>query len=152
MAVVLLKPHLLWPLPLLMFAAWVPHRRQAFRFALAAVLTLAAGTLAGFALVPHSGAFFRHVFGFGGRVSAVQPDLSGLPGLLAPIAHGAPIGIAFGLLGIVVVAATAWMGARRARRTDGTVDPTFVPLLGLALWLACTPYAHPCCCTRCWWC
>ena len=144
MVVVLFKPHLLWPLPLLLFAAWSDDHRRAWRFAAAAGITIAGGAAAGFVVVPNSSAFFGHLFGFGGRVNAVQPDLSGIAGLLVRLPHGALIGAAVGVAGGIAVIALAWLATRDARlRGTSGESRALVPLVGLAVWLACTPYAHP---------
>jgi hypothetical protein len=144
MAVVLLKPHILWPLPLLLGAAWAAEPARLRRFAAAAGAVLVGGTLLGFVLVAHSGAFFPHLLGFESRVTAVQPDLAGLPGLLAPLPGGGLAGdlvAAAGALGVIGLAVAAVRHPRlRALRPD---QRCLIPLAGLGLWLAVTPYAHP---------
>ncbi len=145
MAAVLLKPHVLWPLPLLVVAAWwLPDRTRAIRFAAAAGAALIGGAGAGFLLLPHSVSFFSHLLTFGGRVSAVQPDLSGIPGLLIHLPAGAEIGAATAVAGAAAVAVVAALAARgRLPVAGGGVGGDLIPLAGLALWLALTPYAHP---------
>ena len=143
MVVVLFKPHLLWPLPLLIVAAWIDDGRRVRRFAAAAAITIAGAAAAGFLVVPDSGVFFSHLLGFGGRVNTVQPDLSGIPGLLVRLPHGALLGGAVGVLGGFAVLVLAWLTTRNARLRGSGASRALVPLLGLAIWLACTPYAHP---------
>lgn len=144
MGVVLLKPHLLWPLPLLLFAVWLPDRRRAWSFAAGTAAVLAGGTLIGFALVPGSSGFFGHLLGFGARVGAVQPDLAGLPGLLLHLPASSIAIAAVAAAGAVGVVALA-VAAVRDRRLRALDDRrlALIPLAGLALWLACAPYAHP---------
>ncbi|MBV8527718.1 MAG: DUF2029 domain-containing protein [Candidatus Dormibacteraeota bacterium] len=144
MAAVLLKPHLLWPLPLLLFNGWLVDPRRAWRFAAATVAVLGAGTLAGFLFVPQSAGFLGHVLGFGSRVGSDQPDLSGLPGMVLHLPGGAAAAVAVAALGIVAVVALAVRAGRTARRR--VLDPdqrALITLAGLAVWLALTPYAHP---------
>lgn len=144
MAVVLLKPHLLWPLPVLLFNMWVVDRRRAWRFAASTVAVLGGGTLAGFLLVPQSAGFLGHLLGFGSRVGSDQPDLSGLPGMLLHLPGGAAAAVAIAAVGIVAVFALAVRAARTARVRG--LDPdqrALITLAGLAVWLALTPYAHP---------
>lgn len=144
MSAVLLKPHLLWPLPLLLFAVWLPDRRRAWSFAGWTAALLAGGTLAGFALVPGSSGFFGHLLGFGARVGSVQPDLAGVPGLLLHLPGGAIAGVAVAAAGVAGVLGLAVAAARDPRlRTLGERHRALIPLAGLALWLACAPYAHP---------
>ena len=144
MAAVLLKPHLLWPLPLLLFSVWLFDRRRAWRFAATTIAVLSAGTIAGFLLVPQSAGFLGHVLGFGSRVGSDQPDLSGLPGMLLHLPGGAAAAVAIAAAGIVAVFALAVRAARSARvRTLDADQRALLTLAGLAVWLALTPYAHP---------
>ncbi|HEX6537586.1 MAG TPA: glycosyltransferase 87 family protein [Candidatus Dormibacteraeota bacterium] len=144
MAAVLLKPHLLWPLPLLLFAVWLPDPHRAWRFAGAAGAVLAGGAAAGFLLVPNSSGFIGHLLGFGSRVGSVQPDLAGLPGMVLHLPGGPAISAALAIVGVaaVLALAAACVGYRPLRRL-GAEHRALVPLAGLALWLALTPYAHP---------
>lgn len=144
MVVVLLKPHILWPLPLLLGAAWVADPPRLRRFAISAVTVLAAGAVVGFAIVPHSGDFFSHALSFDSQVTSDQPDLAGLPGLVAHLPAGAPLGdavAAAGALGILVLVVVA-VRSRRLREL-APERRCLLPLAGLAIWLALTPYAHP---------
>ena len=144
MAAVLLKPHLLWPLPVLLFTVWLVEPRRAWRFAASTVAVLAAGTLAGFLLVPQSAGFLGHVLGFGSRVGTDQPDLAGLPGMVLHLPGGAAIALVIAAAGIAGVFGVAIAAARSDRlRVVDPADRVLVPLTGLALWLAFTPYAHP---------
>ena len=144
MAAVLLKPHLLWPLPLLMFVAWLDDPRQAWRFAASAAGVVVSGTLIGFLLVPKSSGFLGHLLGFGSRVADVQPDLAGVPGMVLHLPGGRTVSVAVAAVGVVAVLALAAGIARRARRHGmGAHTRALIPLAGLAVWLALTPYAHP---------
>ncbi len=144
MAVVLLKPHILWPLPLLLGAAWVADPPRLKRFAVSAAAVLVGGAVAGFALVPDAADFFPHVLSFDSRVTSGQPDLSGLPGLFAHLPQGALIGDVIALAGALGVIGLAVLAVRDPRlRSLAAQQRSVIPLAGLALWLACTPYAHP---------
>jgi hypothetical protein len=144
MVVVLLKPHILWPLPLLLGAAWAAEPAQLRRFAAAAVAAIGGGTLLGFLLVAHSAAFFPHLLGFESRVSAVQPDLAGLPGLIAPLPGGGLAGDLIAGAGVLGVIALVVVAAGHPRLRALSPDRrSLIPLAGLGLWLALTPYAHP---------
>ena len=144
MAAVLLKPHLLWPLPLLLFSVWLADPRRAWRFAAATVAVLGAGTVAGFLLVPQSAGFLGHLLGFGSRVGTDQPDLSGLPGMVLHLPGGAAAAVAIAAVGVVAVVALAVRAGRTARvRALDADQRALITLTGLAVWLAFTPYAHP---------
>ena len=144
MAVVLFKPHLLWPLPLLLFAAWTPAWPRAWRFLLSATAVVVGGAAGGFLLVPGSVQFFGHALGFGSRVGTVQPDLAGLPGLLLTLPGGALAGGVVAVAGAAAVLSLAVLSARHPRlRTLAPEQRAVIPLAGLAIWLACAPYAHP---------
>jgi Glycosyltransferase family 87 len=144
MLAVAFKPHLLWPVPLLILAVWAADRPRAWRFGVSAVGTVGAAAVAGFLLVPGAGSFVAHALGFGGRVAAVQPDLSGIPGFLASLRGGGIAGDAVAVLGAAAVIALAWLSARNPRlRALPDAQRAVIPLTGLAVWLACTPYAHP---------
>jgi hypothetical protein len=144
MAVVLLKPHILWPLPVLLGAAWAAEPAQLRRFAAASAAAIGGGGLLGFVLVAHSGSFLPHLLSFESRVTAFQPDLAGLPGLIARLPGGGLGGdliAAAGALGVIALAVAAVRHPRlRALSPDRR---SLLPLAGLALWLAATPYAHP---------
>jgi hypothetical protein len=144
MVVVLLKPHLMWPVPLLLGAAWAADPPRLRRFAAAAAVVLAGGAALGFLLVPHSINFFPHLLSFDSRVTSDQPDLAGIPGLVAQLPSGGQIGDAIAAAGAVLV---VWLGvaALRDPRLRGLAAERrcLIPLTGLAIWLALTPYAHP---------
>lgn len=144
MAAVLLKPHLLWPLPLLLFSVWLIDPRRAVRFAATTIAVLGAGTVAGFVLVPQSAGFLGHVLGFGSRVGSDQPDLSGVPGMVLHLPGGAAAAVAIAAAAIVAVFVLAACAARTARvRTLDAGQNALLTLTGVAVWLALTPYAHP---------
>ncbi|MBV8196341.1 MAG: DUF2029 domain-containing protein [Candidatus Dormibacteraeota bacterium] len=140
MLAVLFKPHLLWPLPALLAVTWSPARER-LRFIAVAAIALAAGALAGFLIVPGSSQFFGHLLGFGSRVSAVQPDLSGIPGIVQHLPAGGALVIVVATIGVVGVVVLGVVGARQAT-SSFEVRATIV-LTGVAVWLACAPYAHP---------
>ena len=144
MAAVLLKPHILWPLPILLGVAWVDDVPRVQRFAVSAGCVLAAGTVAGFVCVSHSGSFFTHLLNFQSMVTSTQPDLAGIPGLVAPLPQGALLGDGIAAVGVVGVLALAVAALRHPALRSLAADRRYlIPLVGLAFWLACTPYAHP---------
>ena len=77
-------------------------------------------------------------------MTAVQPDLAGIPGLVAHLPHGALLGDGIAVVGVagVLVLAVASI-CRPALRALPADRRHLIPLVGLAFWLACTPYAHP---------
>jgi hypothetical protein len=144
MAAVLLKPHILWPLPILLGVAWINDARRVQQFALSTCGILAAGTAAGFVWVAHAGSFFAHLLSFESTVTSVQPDLAGIPGLVAHLPHGTPLGDGIAVVGVAGVLVLAVAGIRHpALRALPDDHRYLIPLVGLAFWLACTPYAHP---------
>jgi hypothetical protein len=144
MAAVILKPHVLWPVPLLIFAVWLPDRRRAVRFAVTTLTVVIGGTVAGFLLVPEARAFIGHIAGFAGRISSSQPDLAGIPGWLEHLPQGVLLGYVVAVLGAGAIVALAWLAARSHVVRNVTAQQRgLIPLAGLAIWLACTPYAHP---------
>ncbi len=95
-------------------------------------------------LVPAGGDFFAHALSFAGNVASAQPDLSGVPGLLLPIPGGGVMGDGVAVAGAVLVAGMVWACfTSRPLRRLGDAERAVVPLIGLAVWLACVPYAHP---------
>jgi hypothetical protein len=144
MAAILLKPHLLWPLPLLLLAVWLPQRRAARCFLATTAGVLGGGAVAGFVLVPKSAGFLGHLLGFSSRVASVQPDLAGLPGMLLHLPAGTAIATAVAGAGVAAVCALAVLTVRhQALRRIAAEHRALVPLAGLAIWLVLTPYAHP---------
>ncbi|MFI5313424.1 MAG: glycosyltransferase 87 family protein [Candidatus Dormibacteria bacterium] len=142
----LIKPHILWPLPLLLAVSQLPDRRDAARCAAAAVATATAVIAGGEILMPGSTArFLSHLFAFGGRISSVQPDLSGLPGMFAHLPGGGVVAAAVTALG--GLATLGFVGYWALNRTALALAPDTRTALGvcagLALWLVATPYAHP---------
>jgi hypothetical protein len=144
MAAVLLKPHILWPLPILLGVAWINDARRVQQFALSTGGVLAAGVAAGFVWVAHAGSFFSHLLSFESTVTSVQPDLAGIPGLVAHLPHGALLGDGFAVVGVAGVLLLAVVSLRHPALRALPDDRRYlIPLVGLAFWLACTPYAHP---------
>ncbi len=144
MAAVLLKPHILWPLPLLLATSWAGDMPRLRRFVLSAGGVLVAGTVAGFLVVPHAGSYLGHLLSFESTVTSLQPDLAGIPGLVAHLPHGALLGNGIAVVGIAGVLGLAVASIRMPTlRALPAGRRHLVPLVGLAFWLACTPYAHP---------
>jgi hypothetical protein len=140
------KPHILWPLPILLAAAQVPDRRAVLRCAGAAVATTAVVAAAGELLMPGSTrAFLAHLMGFGSRVSTAQPDLAGVSGLLARLPWGGVAAVAIAVAGAAATMGFAgwWAAARRPRSLPAEQHVMLGVSLGLALWLVAAPYAHP---------
>ena len=145
-AAALIKPHILWPLPLLVAAAQLPDRRAAVRCLLAAAAVAVAMVGGGEVLMPGAtAAFLSHVLAFGGRISAVQPDLAGLPGMFDQLPGGHLIAAAVAVLGVVATIGFAcfWGFGERARSLVPDVRLALGVGVGMAVWLAATPYAHP---------
>jgi hypothetical protein len=145
-AAALIKPHILWPLPLLLAASQLPDRRAATRSVVAAAATATAMIAGGEILMPGSTArFLSHLFAFGGRISTVQPDLSGLPGMFGHLPGGGVIAAAITVLGAVATLGFAgyWARGRTALTLAADTRVALGMCAGLALWLAATPYAHP---------
>lgn len=145
-AAVVVKPHVLWPVPLLLSAAELPDRRAALRCAGAAAATALAAVGAGEALMPGSTArFVAHLVAFGGRIAAVQPDLAGLPGMVSRLPGGAALGVAIAAAGAMLVLGVAGLAAVHpgARRLPHERRVALCVGVGLAAWLLTTPYAHP---------
>jgi hypothetical protein len=142
--VVLLKPHILWPLPILLAAVWTGRDGRAIKFAISAGVVMVGGALLGFLVTPGSGSFFTHALGFGTRIGSEQPDLAGIPGLLLRLPGGWMLGGGVALLGGLAVLGLAGFcrfGKRVGNLTDW--ERGLVVLVGFAVWLACAPYAHP---------
>ena len=150
LAVTLLKPTLLWPVPIFMFLALWPERERALRFATGFVLVGALFLLASWSLI---GSWWHQVGVFAGRIGTRQPDIAGLPGLLraAPHSWGIASGVndpatlllvAAGLA--VMVAFGVWMMVSPDWRRVSLVGRiAWAVALPVGIWLAVTPYAHP---------
>lgn len=149
LGVTLLKPTLLWPVPIFMLLALWPNPRRALQFALGYLLTGALFTLASWSLLPS----WWHALGqFAGGVGTLQPDLAGLPGLLA----GAPQSWRLGTgltspgtlatvgVGLACMAAFGiWMTVSADwRRVSPVGRVTWAVALPVGIWLLATPYAH----------
>lgn len=146
MGAALIKPHVLWPLPVLLIASQLPERRAFLRCGLSAAATAVACVAGGELLMPGTTrAFLSHLLTFGGRISSVQPDLSGLPGLVAHLPAGPLLGAAVTGCGAIITLGFAcfWALSRRARSLPPDLRMALGVGAGLAIWLAATPYAHP---------
>jgi putative flippase GtrA len=146
MAAALIKPHILWPLPLLLAASQLPDRRAAGRCLVAAAATALGMVGGGEILMPGATrAFLAHLVAFGGRISSVQPDLAGLPGMFDHLPGGGIIAGALTALGMVATIGFAgfWGFSGRARSVVPEVRLALGVGVGLAIWLVATPYAHP---------
>jgi hypothetical protein len=146
----LLKPTLLWPVPIFMFLALWPGRRRALQFAagflvVAALFALASGSLL---------ASWWHQLGvFAGGVGTQQPDLAGLPGLLAAAPRSwhlgtgftAPATLAMVLFGLAAMTIFGvWMMVSPDwRRVSPVGRVTWAVALPVGIWLLAIPYAHP---------
>jgi hypothetical protein len=150
LALTLIKPSLLWSVPVFMFLALWPDRQRALRFAAGYVLVGAAFVLASWSRI----AEWWHALGaFAAGVGTHQPDLAGLPGLLgaAPRSWGlgtgisAPITILLIAVGVAVMASfgTWMMVSPDWRRVSLVGRVTWAVALPVGIWLAVTPYAHP---------
>ncbi len=146
MAAALIKPHILWPLPLLLAASQLPDRRAAGRCLVAAAATAVGIVGGGEILMPGAtSAFLSHLLAFGGRISSVQPDLAGLPGMFEHLPGGGIIATALTVLGMVgtIGFACFWAVSGRARSVVPDLRLALGVGVGMAIWLAATPYAHP---------
>jgi Glycosyltransferase family 87 len=146
MAAALIKPHILWPLPLLVAASQLPDRRAAGRCLAAAAATAAILVGGGEILMPGATrAFLSHLLAFGGRIGAVQPDLAGLPGMVEHLPGSGAGASAVAVLGAAAtvgfVCFWAFSGGARALAPD--VRLALGVGAGMAIWLLTTPYAHP---------
>jgi len=150
LAVTLLKPSLLWPVPIFMFLALWPDRRKALHFAAGFLLVAALFALSSWSLL----ASWWHQLGvFGGGVGTQQPDLAGLPGLLvaAPSSWHLGTGLtAPATLGLIALAFTSmavfavWMMISPDwRRVSPVGRVTWAVALPVGVWLLAIPYAHP---------
>ncbi|MGH7722684.1 MAG: glycosyltransferase family 87 protein [Candidatus Dormibacteria bacterium] len=146
MSAALVKPHILWPLPLLIAASQYPDRRAAWHCVVAAATTVMACVLGGELLMPGATrAFVGHLFSFASRIGTTQPDLSGLPGMFEHLPGGGVAGVVVTLAGAATTVGFAlfWMISRRAQALPSTTRVALGVGLGMAIWLVATPYAHP---------
>jgi len=146
----LLKPTLLWPVPVFMFLALWPDRKRALHFATGFLLVAA-----GFLTVswPLLVSWVHQLRVFGSAVGSQQPDLAGLPGLLGAAPHAWGLGTGFSAPVTIVVVATAlasmvvfavWMMVSPDwRRVSPVGRVTWAVALPVGIWLLATPYAHP---------
>jgi putative flippase GtrA len=145
-AAMLIKPHILWPLPLLLVASQLPDRRAAIRCALAAAAT-ALGMVGGAELLMPgaTGIFLAHLLAFGGQIASAQPDLSGLPGMVEHLPGGSAIAATVTGLGTVAILGFAgfWAVSARARSLVPDMRVALGVGIGMAIWLVATPYGHP---------
>ncbi len=145
-AAVLIKPHILWPLPLLLAASQLPDRRAAIRSAITAASTAVGLVGCAELMMPGAtGIFLTHLLAFGRQISSVQPDLSGLPGMVEHLPGGGVIGAAVTGLGVVAILgfACVWGFSARARSLPREARLALGVGIGMAIWLVATPYGHP---------
>ncbi|MGB9484109.1 MAG: glycosyltransferase 87 family protein, partial [Candidatus Dormiibacterota bacterium] len=146
----LLKPTLLWPVPIFMFLALWPDRRRAVHFAAGFVLVAAGFLLASGTWL---GSWWHQLSVFGGAIGTQQPDLSGLPGLLGAAPHSwrlgtglsspTTIGLVVLALASMVVFAVWMMFSPDWRRVSPVGRVTWAVALPVGIWLLAIPYAHP---------
>ncbi|MGC1183610.1 MAG: glycosyltransferase family 87 protein [Candidatus Dormiibacterota bacterium] len=150
LGVTLLKPTLLWPVPIFMVLALWPERRRALQFAVGYLAVAALFLLASWSLLPSWWHALRH---FAGGVGSLQPDLAGLPGLLGAAPHWWRLGagltspatlatVAIGL-GCMTVFGIWMMASPEWRRVSPVGRVTWAVALPVGIWLLATPYAHP---------
>lgn len=150
LALILLKPTLLWPAPIFLFLALWPDRGRALRFAAGFV---AMSAIAALACWPWLGAWTHQLGAFASGVGSRQPDLAGLPGLLraAPaswhLGTGVTAPLTLLLIGLALVAMAvfgAWMMLSPDwRRVSPVGRIAWAVALSVGIWLLVTPYAHP---------
>lgn len=149
LAVILLKPTLLWPAPFFLFLALWPDRGRALRFAAG---FLGIGGIGVLACWPWLGAWWHQLGAFAGAGSQ-QPDLAGLPGLLgaAPaswhLGTGVTAPVTLLVIGLALLAMAvfgAWMSLSSDwRRVSPVGRVCWAVALSVGIWLLATPYAHP---------
>ncbi len=146
MAIVMIKPDLLWPLPFLIATSFLPDWQKFRRFLLASVAVGMVLMGIGEAAMPGSTiAFLKHLILFGKGIETVQPDIAGLSGLFQPFAFSSYATIGIALAGVVAVAAVCITGAR-SQALQVLPQRTRVLLTvgaGMTVWMLATPYAHP---------
>jgi hypothetical protein len=150
LALIWVKPDLLWPAPVFLFLVLWQRPRRAWWFALGFAAVSALCLAASSGLLP---AWWRAAHGFASGVGTQQPDLAGLPGLLRAspagfglgtgvLAPGTLVVIAGALVGMAVFA--AWMMLSSDWRQVSPVGRIAWGVgLPLGIWLLATPYAHP---------
>jgi len=150
LAVILLKPDLLWPAPIFLFLALWPNRARAWHFAAGFLGVALLFILASWSLLPS----WWHALGhFAAGVGSRQPDLAGLPGLLraAPASWGLGTGVSAPLTLLLVALALVTMAIFGAwmmmspdwRRVSPVGRIAWAVALPVGIWLAATPYGHP---------
>lgn len=146
MAAVVVKPHILWPLPILLTAAQLPRRRAAVQCIGAAAATALAAILGGELLMPGStSAFLTHLAGFGSRIATTQPDLAGLPAMVQHLPLGGVLAAGITLAGGAATLAFAvfWSTDHRALALSADRRVALGVGVGLVTWLVASPYSHP---------
>ncbi len=154
LALIWLKPDIAWPVPVFTALALWPDRRAAVR--LGSAFTVSAALLLGIQWLVRPGllgSWVREVLHFSRSAGHAQPDLAGLPGVVAalPARWGLGTGLtspsSLGVLaiGCLAMAAVGWWLVRH----PGGFGLTRIERLGwgvaipLAIWLLVTPYSHP---------
>lgn len=150
LGLMLLKPTLLWPVPIFVFLALWPERRRALRFAAGFLLVAGLFLVASWSWL---GSWWHHLGLFASGVGTQQPDLAGLPGLLgaAPQAWGLGGGVSgpgpLLLVGVALAAMVVfgvWMTASPDwQRVSPVGRISWAVALPVGIWLLATPYAHP---------
>ncbi|HVC22107.1 MAG TPA: glycosyltransferase family 87 protein [Candidatus Dormibacteraeota bacterium] len=150
LGVTLIKPTLLWPVPIFILLALWPDRRRVLEFAGGYLLVAVLFLLASWSLL----ASWWHALALFARgIGTVQPDLAGLPGLLAAapaswrLSPGltAPATLATVCVGLACMAVFGvWMMISPDwRRVSPVGRVTWAVALPVGIWLLATPYAHP---------
>jgi len=146
----LVKPTLLWVVPIFMFLALWPNRRRALQFAVGYLLDAVAFLIVSWPLL---GQWWHQLRVFGDAVGTRQPDLAGLPGLLgaAPSSWRLGTGLSspatIGLVTLALVAMAVfgvWMMVSPDwRRVSPVGRVAWAVALPVGIWLLAIPYAHP---------
>jgi hypothetical protein len=106
-ALIWVKPDLLWPAPVFLFLVLWQRPRRAWWFAVGFAAVSALCLAASSGLLP---AWWRAAHGFASGVGTQQPDLAGLPGLLRASPAGSGLGTGVLAPGTLVVIAGALVG------------------------------------------